>query len=76
MDKIWNYFGYLMDKLWIVVEMTNGNNLDVKWKYYGNIMERKWKFHDYFEFAIPNYVECRYIESRYTCFYSFQYSYM
>ena len=56
--------------------MTNGNNLDTKWKYYGNIMERKWKFHDYFEFAIPNYVECRYIESRYTCFYSFQYSYM
>lgn len=56
--------------------MTNGNNLDTKWKYYGNIVERKWKFHDYFEFAIPYYVECRYIECRYTCFYSFQYSYM
>lgn len=58
-----------MDKLWIVVEMTNGIILDVKWKYYGNIMERKWKFHDYFGFAIPNYVECRYIEGRYISFY-------
>ena len=32
MDKLWNYFGYLMDNLWIVVETTNGNNLDTKWK--------------------------------------------
>ena len=33
-------------------------------------MERKWKFHDYFEFAMPNYVECRYIDCRYTYFYT------
>jgi len=32
MDKLWNYFGYLMDNLWIVVETTNGIKMEWKWK--------------------------------------------
>lgn len=37
-------------------------------------MERKWKFHDYFQFAIPNYVDPRYIVTRHTYFYASTYN--
>lgn len=47
--------------------------MEIIWNVNGNIMERKWKYYDYFQFAIPNYVDTRYIVTRHTYFYASTY---